>query len=127
MVTHRPPRMRNQIDATGSSVVRSARMRLREIMLHRSFHANLQPDMCQRIAPNLTTKIFTLLFLAVVAWTRAATLPAGFIDVVVASGFTNVSSMAIAPDGRIFVCQQNGLVRVVKNGALLPASFVSLG
>lgn len=35
--------------------------------------------------------------------------------------------MAIAPDGRIFVCQQNGHVRVVKNGAVLPASFVSLG
>ncbi len=58
---------------------------------------------------------------------QGASLPAGFIDLVVASGFTNVSSMAIAPDGRIFVCQQNGHVRVVKNGAVLPASFISLG
>jgi len=34
--------------------------------------------------------------------------------------------MAIAPDGRIFVCQQGGALRVIKNGALLPAPFVSL-
>src|SRR4051812_25975800 len=58
---------------------------------------------------------------------QSASLPAGFIDVVVGSGFTNVSSMAIAPDGRVFVCQQNGLVRVIKNGSVLPASFVALG
>jgi glucose/arabinose dehydrogenase len=34
--------------------------------------------------------------------------------------------MAIAPDGRIFVCQQGGALRVIKNGALLPAPFVTL-
>ena len=34
--------------------------------------------------------------------------------------------MAIAPDGRIFVCQQGGALRVIKNGALLPTPFVSL-
>jgi glucose/arabinose dehydrogenase len=77
------------------------------------------------------TKVCTRFLVAAIALAtvslQAATLPAGFIDVVVAAGFTNVSSMAIAPDGRIFVCQQNGHVRVVKNGAVLPASFVSLG
>ena len=83
--------------------------------------------MCQRFVPNVFARILCLLFFAVVLCGRGATLPAGFIDIVVASGFTNVSSMAIAPDGRIFVCQQNGHVRVVKNGAVLPASFVSLG
>jgi glucose/arabinose dehydrogenase len=34
--------------------------------------------------------------------------------------------MAGAPDGRIFVCQQNGNLRVVKDGALLPPPFVSI-
>jgi glucose/arabinose dehydrogenase len=34
--------------------------------------------------------------------------------------------MAFAPDGRIFVCLQNGSLRVVKNGALLPAPFLSV-
>ena len=83
--------------------------------------------MCHRIAPNVFARIVCLLVFATAICARAATLPAGFIDVVVAAGFTNVSSMAIAPDGRIFVCQQNGHVRVVKNGAVLPTSFVSLG
>ena len=34
--------------------------------------------------------------------------------------------MAFAPDGRIFVCQQGGQLRVIKNGALLPTPFVTL-
>ena len=34
--------------------------------------------------------------------------------------------MAIAPDGRIFVCLQGGSLRVIKNGALLPTPFVTL-
>ena len=34
--------------------------------------------------------------------------------------------MAFAPDGRIFVCQQNGALRVIKNGALLPTPFLTL-
>ncbi|MFZ0749891.1 MAG: PQQ-dependent sugar dehydrogenase, partial [Pyrinomonadaceae bacterium] len=34
--------------------------------------------------------------------------------------------MALHPDGRIFVCQQTGELRVIKNGAVLPAPFVTL-
>ncbi|MDF2439193.1 MAG: hypothetical protein JWN98_177 [Abditibacteriota bacterium] len=34
--------------------------------------------------------------------------------------------MAFAPDGRLFVCQQAGRVRVVKNGVLLPANFATV-
>jgi glucose/arabinose dehydrogenase len=34
--------------------------------------------------------------------------------------------MAFAPDGRLFVCQQDGSLRVIKNGALLTTPFVSL-
>jgi glucose/arabinose dehydrogenase len=34
--------------------------------------------------------------------------------------------MAIAPDGRIFVCQQGGALRVIKNFALLPEPFMTL-
>lgn len=34
--------------------------------------------------------------------------------------------MAFAPDGRLFVCLQGGQLRVIKNGALLAAPFVSL-
>src|SRR3990172_2044732 len=34
--------------------------------------------------------------------------------------------MDFAPDGRLFVCQQTGRLRVIKNGALLAADFVTL-
>ena len=34
--------------------------------------------------------------------------------------------MAFAPDGRIFVWQKNGIVRVIKNGQLLPTPFIDL-
>ena len=34
--------------------------------------------------------------------------------------------MEIAPDGRIFVCQQGGALRVIKNGVLLPTPFMTL-
>src|SRR6476469_3404726 len=56
----------------------------------------------------------------------AATLPAGFNESVVASGISSPTAMAFAPDGRLFVCQQGGQLRVVKNGVLLPTPFVSL-
>ena len=56
----------------------------------------------------------------------AATLPADFTETQFASGLTNPTAMAFAPDGRLFVCQQGGQLRVVKNGALLATPFVSL-
>lgn len=56
----------------------------------------------------------------------AATLPAGFSEFVVASGLSNPTAMQIAPDGRIFVCQQGGALRVISGGALLATPFVSL-
>src|SRR5687768_4526919 len=56
----------------------------------------------------------------------AATLPAGFSETIVTSSLTNPTAMAIAPDGRIFVCQQGGALRVIRNGALLATPFVTL-
>ena len=56
----------------------------------------------------------------------AATVPSGFTDTVVASGLSNPTAMALAPDGRIFVCQQGGALRVIKNGALLTTPFLTV-
>src|SRR5262245_33735300 len=58
--------------------------------------------------------------------TAAATLPTGFTESVFATGLTNPTAMAFAPDGRLFVCQQGGQLRVVKNGSLLATPFVTL-
>ena len=57
---------------------------------------------------------------------NAATLPAGFTETQVATGLSNPTAMEFAPDGRLFVCQQTGQLRVIKNGALLSAPFFSL-
>ena len=70
------------------------------------------------------TKLFFLL-LVVPLLTNAATLPAGFTETQI-SGLSNPTAMEIAPDGRIFVCLQNGSLRVIKNGTLLPTPFVTL-
>lgn len=70
-----------------------------------------------------------LVMLAVLLLVRpvyAATLPTGFSESVVVSGLSNPTAFAIAPDGRIFVTQQGGALRVIKNGTLLTDPFVSL-
>jgi glucose/arabinose dehydrogenase len=56
---------------------------------------------------------------------QAATLPTGFAETQIAS-LSNGTAMAFAPDGRLFVCQQTGELRVIKNGALLATPFVTL-
>ena len=53
-------------------------------------------------------------------------LPAGFTETPVASGMTSPTAMAFAPDGRLFVAQQGGALRVIKNGSLLATPFVTL-
>jgi glucose/arabinose dehydrogenase len=70
------------------------------------------------------------LFIVILAITslavRAATLPTGFAESQVVSGLVNPTAMEFAPDGRLFVCQQEGQVRVIKNGVLLSAPFMTL-
>jgi glucose/arabinose dehydrogenase len=72
--------------------------------------------------------LFALAALAVAfsATTYAASLPAGFTERQVATGIADPTAMAFAPDGRLFVCQQNGRLRVIKNGTLLTNPFVTL-
>jgi uncharacterized repeat protein (TIGR03806 family) len=53
-------------------------------------------------------------------------LPPGFADTVVATGITGATGMTVAPDGRLFVCEQTGTLRVIKNDVLLPRPFVTL-
>ena len=64
--------------------------------------------------------------------------PGGFSETLVAQGLKTPTNMAIAPDGRIFILEQQtvtlsggtqqgrGYVRVVKNGALLSTPFVTV-
>ena len=56
----------------------------------------------------------------------AQTLLPGFARVQVGSAMGSPTVMAFAPDGRIFVAQQAGALRVIKNGSLLATPFVTL-
>lgn len=53
-------------------------------------------------------------------------VPQGFQHATVVSSIPSGTAMAFAPDGRLFVCQQTGAVRVIKQGQLLATPFVSL-
>ena len=67
----------------------------------------------------------SFVFLASFCSVEAATLPANFTETAI-TGLSSPTAMAIAPDGRIFVCQQGGALRVIKNGVLLPTPFMTL-
>jgi glucose/arabinose dehydrogenase len=78
-----------------------------------------------------------LCVLAAIVWgtmttSTAWSLPSGFTKTKVASGLSLPTSMAFAPDGRIFVTERGtgaggtGKVRIIKNGALLATPFVSI-
>ena len=75
---------------------------------------------------------YTLLFLSFAVLGLAQTFPSGFnrIRVGDAGGanpaIANPTVMAFAPDGRIFVGQQGGNLRVIKNNQLLTTPFVTL-
>ncbi len=56
----------------------------------------------------------------------AVELPAGFNASLVASGISSPTAMSFAPDGRLFVCQQSGELRVVEQGLLLTAPFLTV-
>lgn len=57
---------------------------------------------------------------------HAQVYPANFTQVEVASGIAFPTAMAFAPDGRIFVAQQNGIVHVIKNGIKLATPALQL-
>jgi len=54
------------------------------------------------------------------------TFPTGFSQVLVANSISSPTVMAFAPDGRLFVAQQTGALRIIKNGTLLTRPFITL-
>src|SRR5256885_400197 len=56
---------------------------------------------------------------------RATTLPTGYSETTVAS-VNSPTAMEFAPDGRLFVLELGGGVRIVQNGVLLPTPFTTV-
>lgn len=55
-----------------------------------------------------------------------AAVPAGFTETLITDALQSATAMALAPDGRIFVCEQAGALRIIKNGVLLEQPFVTV-
>jgi len=78
-----------------------------------------------QLSPKFLGVLFIVLGTVQSLTVQAATLPAGFSETQI-SGISSPTAMEIAPDGRIFVCQQGGSLRVIKNGVLLATPFMTL-
>jgi glucose/arabinose dehydrogenase len=73
---------------------------------------------------------FSILYIALIAIAaasaQAATLPGGFTETLVATDLMQPTAMAFAPDGRLFILEQAGVVRIVKNGISLSQPFLRI-
>jgi putative heme-binding domain-containing protein len=119
------------LDAEGKPIT----VPLRNIESRQVSNISLMPT---GLADGMTPAEFTdlIAYLVTLRTGRAATpgegstgqlrLPAGFKAEVVATGLNGATALEVAPDGRIFVCEQTGALRVVKNGKLLAKPFVKL-
>lgn len=72
----------------------------------------------------MTVSIITVFGMSPLSF--ASTMPPGFVEAKIASGFDRPTQMQIAPDGRIFVLQQGGKVIIYKNGTKLATPFITL-
>jgi len=64
--------------------------------------------------------------LFVAAPAHALTIPSGFQVQTVVNGLSLPTSFTFAPDGRIFIAQKSGAIRLIKNGVLQPTPVVQL-
>ena len=67
-----------------------------------------------------------LVFPSVPSAVAAGGYPPGFVDQTAVSGLQFPTAIDFASDGRMFIAQKSGSVRVVQNGALLPTPFIDL-
>jgi glucose/arabinose dehydrogenase len=81
-------------------------------------------ELAARVSHRTTLLISLLLLFA--SGLDAATVPSGFTDTLVAGSLNAPTAFAFAPDGRIFIAEQAGRLRVVKDGVLLDAPFLTV-
>jgi glucose/arabinose dehydrogenase len=72
------------------------------------------------------TALSALLATGAVVAPRAATVPTGFTETLISNGFFSPSGMAFAADGRLFVGEQKGRIRVMRNDTLLSTPVMNL-
>jgi glucose/arabinose dehydrogenase len=82
-------------------------------------------NLFEAMAVALLASVGALLALPIGAAQGAVTLPSGFTQSQVVSGLTDPTDMEFAPDGRLFVAEQAGRVRIVKPDGTL-AKFLNI-
>lgn len=76
---------------------------------------------------NITLKLLIISISFIVGTQTAyAVPPAGFQTETVIAGFDLPTSAQYAPDGRIFVAEKGGAVKIVRDGVILPTPFYQL-
>jgi glucose/arabinose dehydrogenase len=71
--------------------------------------------------------VFAVTLLAgLLAPARIAGQQSGFTESQLVGGLSSPTAMAFAPDGRLFVAEQGGQLRVIKSGALLSSPFLTV-
>ena len=70
--------------------------------------------------------LVTIGFMLTPLLVEAAIIEPGFESETVVSGLTLATAMDFAPDGRIFIAEKSGTIKVVKNGVLLAEPLVTL-
>lgn len=85
-------------------------------------HIRTIPHPLRRLIP------LGLLLGIVLALPRAlpAVVPPNFVDELILDGVSRPTDVAFLPDGRIFISEKQGRIKVFKNGSLLAASLIDL-
>src|SRR5262245_30131236 len=73
-----------------------------------------------------TTLLAALILAAGLATAQGTGFPPGFQEEVLASDLAGPTALAFAPDGRLFICEVGGRVRVFKGGQLLATPFLQV-
>ena len=79
-----------------------------------------------RYKARFTTIPVLAVMLGMLGLTQAATVPAGFTETQVAAGFFSPAGMDFAADGRLFVGEQKGRIRVIINDTMQTQQVMNL-
>ena len=100
-------------------------VRADEIEDRKTVNTSLMPS---SLAAGLSPAEFTdlIAYLETLRSSGPIALPQGFTWSRVAAGITGATAMEVAADGRVFVCEQTGALRIVKGDRLLDAPFLTV-
>ena len=74
----------------------------------------------------LVIVVLVLVVLPIKSVNAAPVFPPGFISEAVVTNLTGPTTITFAPDGRMFIGQKDGRVRVFQDGVLLPTDFINI-